>query len=179
MFDFADDVTREAQFEDVEKENAQLCDLVDEVNQELQVAKDEVVKLEEAAVAAVARANSDVLARDGPSALTESLGDIIEAAAEADDPNSAVAVAALRADFKAAQTQINEQKEEIARLEATLLANREVMGMTIEEQMVLISDQVSEMRTGPACPNVLETARVRCRLLLTCCPIPMTSIRLD
>ena len=45
--------SREAQFEDVEKENAQLCDLVDEVNQELMVAKDEVVKLEEAAVAAV------------------------------------------------------------------------------------------------------------------------------
>lgn len=74
--------------------------------------------------------------------LAESLGDIMDAAEKADDPNGAVAVAALRADYKAAIVQINELKEENSRLDATLLANREVMGMTIEEQMMLISDQI-------------------------------------
>eukprot|EP00729_Bicosta_minor_P000957 gene957-31702_t len=121
--------SREAQFEEVEKQNAELCDLVDEVNQELQVAKDAVVKLEEAAVAVVkagGSASPEALAVVGAGdMLAESLGDIMDAAEKADDPNGAVAVAALRADYKAAIVQINELKEENSRLDATLLANRE------------------------------------------------------
>jgi hypothetical protein len=68
---------REVAFEEIEEQNARLCDLVDEVQTELQEAKQEVVVLQEA----VAAGPSELSMPSTPVDLEESLGDMMDAAA--------------------------------------------------------------------------------------------------
>jgi hypothetical protein len=55
----------------------------------------------------------------------------------------AVVAEALKEELKSAEKQVSSLKKDKAKLEQTLLENRMVMGMTIEEQMMLLSEQIN------------------------------------
>ena len=151
----------------LQAENTYLRDALDEAQGALTAARDKASDLREELAEARAAAPDRTAGTGGEGAgesLGESLGDILGGgrfdpaaeqarqqeidAAVRDGQRAARAEERRRAEAAAVELErqhaqrIAELEAELGKLEATLAANREVMGMTIEEQVVLLEGQV-------------------------------------
>ena len=124
-----------------EAESQRLGDELDEANNEMLRLRRETQMAKEA----LADAKAHVAVEDSGSSFDqgESLGDIMSQGESLADMLSNDAISSpLEAELDAVKERNQSMEAEIKKLEATLLANREVMGMTIEEQMMMLEDQI-------------------------------------
>lgn len=137
----------QAALEESDQQSHQLRDMLDEVNHQLEDANAELRELRLMSPGGESMAD-DLITSPGGHARGESLSDVLSGVGQIDTSivEQVEEEQRLRAkterELESARAEARKLKQDNADLQDTITASREVLGMTIEEQMVMIGDQI-------------------------------------